>query len=111
VIALLTENGIENVRTQNIGPAYIATGGTSGALVVLGHLKANVSGDRLAAACYRRLDLDLFHFDRASGVISNHLPIRIENVEGTYGVEFSPSGQFVYTTNQRHKIFQIDISN
>jgi hypothetical protein len=108
IVVLFTENGIVEVRTTNIGPVYDVE--TYGPGVALGHLKSNIRGDRLAAVCFPLFDLDLYHFDRKTGVISNHLPIRIDNIQGTYGVEFSPSGQFVYTSNVHRKIFQFDIS-
>ncbi|MBS4000978.1 MAG: T9SS type A sorting domain-containing protein [Desulfobulbaceae bacterium] len=110
VVALLTENGIENVTTQNIGPIYDLNTEDKAA-VTLGHLKSNIRGDRLAAVCFSLFDMDLYHFNRELGIISDHLPIEIDNIQGTYGVEFSPSGRFVYTSNVHRRILQFDISN
>jgi hypothetical protein len=110
IVALLTENGIEDVTTQNIGPVY-NTNGEDGPAVALGQLKANVRGDRLAAVCFPLFNMDLYHFNRESGIISDHLSIKIDNFSGTYGVEFSPSGQYVYTSNVHRIIYQFDISD
>ncbi|PKL84517.1 MAG: hypothetical protein CVV22_12685 [Ignavibacteriae bacterium HGW-Ignavibacteriae-1] len=109
VVALFTGNGIEQVSTTKIGPVYDEE--IYGPVVALGHLKSNVRGDRLAAVCFPMLDMDLYHFDRKTGAISNHLTIEIDNIQGTYGVEFSPSGQFVYTSNTHRRILQFDISD
>jgi hypothetical protein len=110
VVVLLTENGIQSVTTQKIGPVYTFNS-EDDAAVTLGYLKSNVRGDKLAAVCFSRYDMDLYNFDRKTGVISDHLPIRIDNLQGTYGVEFSPSGQFVYTSNVYRRILQFDISD
>jgi hypothetical protein len=109
VIALLTSNGIASVKTQRIGPSYDTRGGEH-ADVTLGYLKGNRKGDRLAAVVFPSTTMELYKFDRSTGILSDYLPITIDKEAGYYGLEFSPSGQFIYTANVYRRLLQFDIS-
>ncbi|MBQ4820259.1 T9SS type B sorting domain-containing protein [Aquimarina sp. MMG016] len=71
----------------------------------LGYLKASPEGDKLALAHYGFATIAatdgpgkvlLYDFDNATGIVSNEL--ELYNGDGPYGVEFSQSGQRLYTS-------------
>jgi hypothetical protein len=110
VIALLTKNGIEYVKTQSIGPSHDAGSGLNKDGVI-GQMKANRKGDRLAAVTNTGKELQLFKFDRDKGELSDFVAVTMDTVAGYYGLEFSASGQFVYVTNIFTRLLQFDISS
>ncbi len=71
----------------------------------IGYLKANADGDRIAMANTYLDTTQVFDFDNATGVLTN--PITLP-VEFGYGVEFSPSSQFLYLTDDSD-ILQFDL--
>jgi hypothetical protein len=115
VIALFTNNGIESVKRQQIGPDYYNIFASSN--VRIGHLKSNIRGDRLAVVASSEKEMQLYKFDRKTGIISDYLPITLLDTIGYYGVEFSPSGQLLYVSwggnliiNTTINLIQYDIS-
>lgn len=61
-----------------------------------GYLKLAPDGTKVACA-NANAGLFLYDFDASTGVLSNQLPIPIEGANfAPYGVEFSPSGEFLY---------------
>jgi outer membrane protein OmpA-like peptidoglycan-associated protein len=91
---LVTKNGVRKKGTiSKIGAFH--EGNSSNAL---GYLKASPKGDRLALAINHKGDFELFDFDNSTGKITN--PITLTTIIGNpYGVEFSPNGQFLYTSS------------
>ncbi|MBK9183812.1 MAG: hypothetical protein IPM83_11995 [Ignavibacteria bacterium] len=101
LVYLITRNGVNPVPLrQAVGPA-VMTGD-------IGYLKATSIGTRLAMATTVPPQLNMFRFDRSTGVIS--APTRISN-QLAYGVEFSPNGQLLYSTSYTDAaIYQYDLS-
>ncbi|MGB1295112.1 MAG: gliding motility-associated C-terminal domain-containing protein [Flavobacteriales bacterium] len=61
-----------------------------------GYLKANIAGNRLAAA-FTQSGVQIFDFDNSTGVVSNTTPLSIP-LNFAYGIEFSPSNQYFYVS-------------
>lgn len=101
LVYLITRNGVNPVpQRQGVGPA-VMTGD-------IGYLKASSVGTRLAMATSVPGQLNMFRFDRSTGLISS--PTRISN-QLTYGIEFSPNGQLLYATSYTDaSIYQYDLS-
>ncbi|EPR69997.1 hypothetical protein ADIWIN_3860 [Winogradskyella psychrotolerans RS-3] len=59
-----------------------------------GVLKASPNGDKLIM-CALGFGTQLFDFDSSTGMVSN--PINLNTEYGSYGAEFSPSGNLLYT--------------
>jgi hypothetical protein len=110
IIALLTRNGIEYVKTQSIGPSHDAGSGLNKDGVI-GQMKANRKGDRLAAVVNTSKELQLFKFDRQIGELSDFVAFTMDTIAGYYGLEFSASGQFVYVSNANSRLLQFDVSS
>lgn len=69
-----------------------------------GYLKASLDGTRLVSANYGK-NIELFDFNAVTGVVSN---LRfVVNKTGSYGVEFSPSGNLLYATTGNGNIFDL----
>ena len=91
---LLTENGIElNPVINVIGDIYSST---------IGYLRPSPNGD-LVAAAYSNIfatlgTVELYDFDRSSGILSNNQIIYSDPNYGGYGVEFSPNGEILYAS-------------
>lgn len=101
LVYLISRNGVNPVPSrQGVGPA-VQTGD-------IGYLKASSVGTRLAMATTVPPQLNMFRFDRSTGVIS--VPTRISN-QLAYGAEFSPNGQLLYSTSYTDAaIYQYDLS-
>ncbi len=99
----VSESGIDNTNPvlSNVG---ISHGNGSG------HLKVNSQFNRLAMGNIFNSDIELYNFDRVTGIVSNPVTFNFNYTNpGIYGVEFSPNGRFLYITNLE-KIVQYDIS-
>ncbi|MFK7810645.1 MAG: PKD domain-containing protein, partial [Saprospiraceae bacterium] len=55
------------------------------------------------------INIDLYEFDRCTGLLNNHLQIKEEEIGVPGGVAFSPSGQFMYIAVW-DKILQFDLT-
>ncbi len=73
----------------------------------VGYFKVSPDGTK-AALVYSGLEVELLDFDTATGQFSNVREIGDGDLFGYYGVEFSPSGRFVYVTNLDGDLFQYD---
>ncbi len=75
-----------------------------------GQLKFNNCGTRLACAVGYQDIVELFDFNLTTGIVSN--PLTINMSDNVYGVEFSPSGNYLYVTSyfSSCKLAQFDIS-
>jgi gliding motility-associated-like protein len=109
---LLTPGGLSAVPVQsnvgvtvNSGDAYA------------GYLCASMDGTRLAAAYPDVINLvQVYDFDPATGSVSNAITLNGFATQGlssgVYGVEFSPSGQFLYTAEANpstSRVYQFDL--
>jgi len=80
----------------------------------IGYMKANQQGSRIAFASSNAKQLWLFDFNKTTGVVSN-ARIVAQRADGSnfalYGVEFSPSGRFLYATRtDSNVVMQYDLS-
>jgi PKD repeat protein len=80
-------------------PVVSSTGTIHSGVVgnAIGYLRASHNGLKLAVAVYDNNYIELFDFDKSTGVVSN--PIYVEGFEpndGFYGVEFSPNDALLY---------------
>lgn len=76
----------------------------------IGYLKFSSDGTKLIS-CNVLINVELFDFDAATGVISNPKIVKLK--EENYGVEFSPSGNIAYVSvgnNRRSDLYQYDLT-
>jgi len=102
-IHLLTEDTILEYPMQQIGAFHPEDNGPYIGYCYGGEMKFNKQGDQLALVNWCGT-IDLFDFDRCNGKLSNHVSIGLEEptieVEGAhyYGMEFSPSGRYLFVS-------------
>ncbi len=94
----ITSNGIATPIRQKIGSDHSNSNSRASAI---GYMKFSPNGNRLAVAVWPSNFIEIFDFNRSTGVLSN--PIRINTIRGSmpyepYGLEFSPNGQLLYVT-------------
>lgn len=78
----------------------------------IGQMKFNPQGNKLALAVYLDGFYELFDFDKNTGAVSNPIQLTIPTNISCYGVEFSPSGNFLYvTTSYFGEVYQFDVSS
>lgn len=103
-----------HLTTSGLLPPVITSVGTVHNTSVIqntyGQLKFNNCGTRLACAVGYQDIVELFDFNLTTGVVSN--PMTINMSDNVYGVEFSPSGTYLYATSYftSCKLAQFDIS-
>lgn len=96
---LLTSSGLSTVPVvSNVGSIFIGD-----INYTIGYLKASTDGNRIASAKFKQTystpnteNVEVFDFDKATGVISNPITLYDFGQRGPYGVEFSPCGDFLY---------------
>jgi hypothetical protein len=90
---LVTPNGISNPMVQNIGSLNSTN---------LAHIAFNSTGSKMAFINYKGL-MELYDFDRCSGMISNPETVYAENLQfpwpQRWSACFSPSGNILYVTH------------
>jgi len=65
----------------------------------VGYLKFSPNGKKLAMASYSSRMVEVFDFNSSTGAITGGLTITDPvNLYNAYGIEFSPSSQYLYTT-------------
>lgn len=97
---LVTASGISSTPViSNIGTTIsgISTGFKNG------HIKTSPDGIRIAAVNRGNNNAEVFHFNRTTGALSTF--ITLNQFISPRGVEFSPSGQYLYVS---HEGFQTD---
>ncbi len=107
---LVTPTGITNYTVQNVGSTQ-----SSG----FGGIAFSTDGNRLAYINPQHL-LELYDFDRCSGVISNPVTIYSESLQTPYeaywGIAFSPSNNLLYVTKVPYattdtsRLYQFDLT-
>lgn len=103
---LVSESGVK------VEPVISAVGKIheGGDLNTQGYMKSNPDGTNLALALEESGDVEIFDFDNATGKVSK--PISVVMPEGSYvyGIEFSPSGSFLYASAAGNgDIFQFNL--
>ncbi len=90
---LLTANGFVSAHVSStIGSIH--GGNTNNAI---GQLTVNKSGSKIACALWQDGKIELFNFNRQSGVLTN--AISLSGYHGVLGLEFSPDESKLYATN------------
>lgn len=75
-----------------------------------GYLKFNPDFSKIAnVEIYGRVEV--LSFNRQTGTISNPTTFQVPLGNALYGIEFSPSGRYLYTCNITQAIYQIDLWN
>lgn len=100
----VTPNGVSTTAiTSNSGSVFVASpAGTAGCM------KVSLQGTKLGICNYVS-GIQLFDFDTATGIVS--APVLLTNSEGNYGLEFSPSGNVLYTSSEAElTITQYDLT-
>jgi gliding motility-associated-like protein len=97
-IRVLYENNFYAYSLTSLGlnpvPVISSSGVSMGYETTTGHMKISPEGDKLV--CATALGLELFDLDINTGIVSN--PLMLDNRRANVGVEFSPSGRFLYIT-------------
>ncbi|OQB59855.1 MAG: hypothetical protein BWX95_02478 [Bacteroidetes bacterium ADurb.Bin141] len=117
-IFLITPLGISSPINQSIGAFYNHNVPYDG---FYGEIQFSNSGNKLLAVGSDIIDL--FDFNRCTGIISNHQNLAVNNpptpLNGYYGCSFSPDASKIYisnsnngqTANLSHQIFQMDLNS
>ncbi|MEO8146155.1 MAG: T9SS type A sorting domain-containing protein [Bacteroidia bacterium] len=108
---LVTPTGILNYSVQNVGSTQ-----SSG----FGGFAVSTDGNKLAYINPQHL-LELYDFDRCSGIISNPVTVYTESLQTPYeaywGVDFSPSGDLLYVSkvpvisSDTARLYQFDLTS
>ncbi|AWH86422.1 hypothetical protein HYN59_15485 [Flavobacterium album] len=93
---LLTENGINEPVVSNVGPFFQNTLHWNDPYFEPGAMKLSADGSRLAVASQAG-GVFLCDYDKVTGEATNALQLENGAMEGPYGVEFSLSGNVLYT--------------
>lgn len=101
----LTANGVVDTVVTSIGSIHASTFNTW----VQGQMKFSPNGQKLAVGGAGGLKLlELFDFNKSTGVVSNFMALsRIDNGD-VYGVEFSPDNSKLYTQSSSYSPFGLD---
>ena len=86
---LVTPQGVSTPMFQEIGVVRVSDAG---------QVCFSPDGSRFAYY-WSETDLDIFDFDRCSGLLSNHVHVPISDGERGGGVAFSPNGQLLYVSS------------
>ncbi|MGR6087475.1 MAG: T9SS type A sorting domain-containing protein [Arcticibacter sp.] len=96
---LLTPYGLFGPFSQSIGSIRY---------IDLGQAAFSFSGEYFA--WYSAVDdLDIFRFDRCTGMLSNPIHVTINDSATVLGVAFSPSSQFLYVSSTNY-VYQFDVT-
>ncbi|HNQ00187.1 MAG TPA: T9SS type A sorting domain-containing protein, partial [Bacteroidia bacterium] len=97
---LLTPYGIQGPFSQHAGQFIYQGGG--------GQSVFSPDGSRFARHHVLH-DLDVFDFDRCSGLLSNYRHSAINDTSGGAGVSISPNSELLYVTEDLH-VYQYDLN-
>lgn len=87
----LTDTGVSSPVISTIGVRH-----NNDRKSAIGYLKTSPNGSKLAVAIFTQNRVELFDFNSSAGSVSN--PIQLNNYASPYGIEFSPSGEFLYVS-------------
>lgn len=81
---------------------------------MIGYMKASHSGQKIVLANTFCQVFDMFDFNAATGVVSNH--VNLDAFTGNdwyYGIEFSPNDLYIYTSTTwgMNKLYQVEVAN
>ncbi len=103
VFFLITPFGIQGPLIQNIGKYRINDVGQS-AFSPNGNYFAYYNLDGQNA------DIEIFNFNRCTGILSNPAHIAINDSATGVGIAFSPNSQFLYVSSLRY-VYQFDVTS
>ena len=110
---LITLNGIQlNYTKSEVGTTLPIDQTEFGPGDAIGQMKFSANGERLALVTYISRLVEVFDFDLLTGKLSvffsfsNYLP-----PGRPYGLEFSPSGRYLYFTVRQCDILQLDLES
>lgn len=98
---LLSETGIDFTPVVSVAGGVHSNGA--------GHLKASNDGTKLACGNFFDGTLELYDFDKATGVVSNSIVLNSSQLNFIYGIEFSPNNNLLYVSDLS-KVVQYDLS-
>lgn len=102
----LSSSGFVETVISAIGSTH--TGDIAGSQ---GQLKFSGNGEKIAIAASNGLDLlEIFDFNKTTGVVSNFQPLSRINNGSVYGVEFSQDGSKLYAVSSSFSPFGMDVS-
>ncbi len=101
------------LSSTGVGTPIVSTIGVrhnSDRRAAIGYMKTSPNGSKLAVAIYTQNRVELFDFNSNTGEVSN--PIQLNNYTTPYGVEFSPSGEYLYVSSfSTGDLYQFNISS
>ena len=105
---LATENGISNTPViSSVGSDLLSSNIDSGN----GQIKTSHNGNQIVTANRGINTVEIFNFDRGLGTLYN--PIILNNFFGPYGIELSPTGRYLYVSqdgeNFQQELIQLDL--
>ena len=101
ITLLVTSSGISGPYFQHIGSMHPNVN-PSGYDYPDGYSCFSQSGNLMAYSAYTTGKVDLFNFDRCTGLLSNHKVVLKNGLYQTYGMEFSPNEKFLYLARMRN---------
>jgi gliding motility-associated-like protein len=103
---LLTCNGLQAPAVVSV-TAALSTNYTG---YMFGCIKVSPDGTMIANARNNQGSWDLFHFNNATGVISDRLFISMRTGSGPcYGIEFSPDSKLLYCNTSNTYQYKVDV--
>ena len=55
-------------------------------------------------------DVDIYNFDRCTGMLSNHINIPINDSAASWGIAFSPNSKYLYVSSNKY-VYQYDVTH
>jgi gliding motility-associated-like protein len=104
---LLTASGISATPVvTSIG--NVNSGGYLAGYNAMGQITVNRANNKVAMATYSDGNIEIYDFNNSTGVLSNRVALSYYRA---WGLEFSPSGQYLYATGwYQSNIYQYDLS-
>jgi hypothetical protein len=109
--AALSKFNVFKIDESGVNSTPVSSNFTS-ASGFYGYMKISPDGSRIATANFNGT-FTLYDFNRTTGEVSNQKIVDFNGGGfGSYGIEFSPNGQFVYVADHRglHQVRQYDIT-
>lgn len=105
---LVTANGLQTTPViSTVGVVH------SNTTTYQGWMQANTAGDRIALALPGGGNLKgyyLYDFNKTNGSVSNEVAITNFGFSLTWGVEFSPNGNYLYGNGANNQVVQFDLN-
>ncbi len=101
---LVSETGIDTVFEDQ------CIGATTDSIYPVGQMNFSFTGTRLAVSNFSYPNaVQVFDFDRCNGLLSN--PLYLPTPFYNYGVCFSPSGSYLYCSDELSTVYRHELSN